>query len=178
MESRRRSIAADATREYRKERDYMETKRTEELQKVKMIPGSLAVLRVAEALARPSKPIPPDCKRIAVLIENVFDDANYYQVRGKGFLIKQKIARKHLIPIVNDHLQQELKYDRLRSADPIPLEEYLHAVHTGMHSKRPICHCKSGCGTTKCVCRVMGFKCGSDCHPAYYKKHAACKNYK
>lgn len=174
---RRASVAKKASSEYKKERSYMELKRTSELQKTTLVVGSVAILFVSEILPRSSRPIPPDCRRIPVLVENVFHDSNY-QVRGKGFLIKERVRRKFLVPIVNDHIQRELKYEKLRSVSPMPLEEYLHSTHTKLHSLKPICNCRKGCSTYTCVCRIMGYKCGTDCHPLYYKKNAACKNYK
>lgn len=170
----RNSIRHEAGQSYDRERDYMTKKHLEAVHKSRLIVGSLASLDVKSALKLMKAP--PGCAWLPVCVENVFDEGRYYQVRAKGALIAQRVERTNLLVLHNDALAREILSYPLKTANGVGLERYLK-THWVPPSSKPICMCRNGCGK-KCPCRLAGHGCGTDCHPAYYKKYPSCKNYK
>ena len=178
MMDRKDAIGKNAQIACNIERDYMQSKHEQALGSAALGTGTVAVLLVTEALPRLHEVTPPDSRRMFVVMENRFEGGRY-QVRGKGFLLKERVHRKHLIPVQNEHVRDELKYTALHTTNPMPLEEHIHSEHSNLHSMRPVCKCRNGCKTPSCACRLRGCRCGTDCHPHWCSKHhASCANYK
>lgn len=165
---------------YNKERDRMEKRHEEEMGRSYIVPGTLALVMVRDALAEKRQRPPLGCVAVPVIIENRFGDGRRYryQVKANGTLLTNHIKREHLIIQNNDLLKKEIETSSVRDAKGMSLLEYCHACWMP-RSLRPRCECKNGCKKThRCQCRKAGFKCGTDCHPAYYKRHCGCSNYK
>lgn len=172
--NKRISDIGDAT--YNAERDYRQKVHDREMVKARLLPGSLCTLLVKGTLkvAR----APAGCNSIPVVVQNVFADGNMYEVKGKCALIKEWVHRRDLILVINDTLKNEIEHTPLSSVESIPLEQYLKTYWVPP-STAPACKCTGGCKKrSKCPCRLAGYRCGSYCHPSYYKRCATCANYK
>jgi hypothetical protein len=172
---RRDIIQKKAGKAYDKERDYMDRKRRDALNETRLVVGSLCMLHIKNALRTLKAPF--GSSWLPVCVENVFADQSSYQVRAKGSLISQPIKRDCLTKIDNDALQKEILSCPLKNFEGMGLERYLKTYWVWKNDT-PMCNCKNGCKTNSCPCRVAGHGCGTHCHPAYYKKHPCCKNYK
>eukprot|EP00954_Amorphochlora_amoebiformis_P027116 1383423-Amorphochlora_amoeboformis.AAC.1 len=130
--------------------------------------GELALLLVSRVLGK--RKTPKGCENIPVMIENVLHGGNYYQVRAEGALIN-RLIRDALMAIENNReLKSKISYAKLLDSSGMSIEGYCKRVLLPV-PQAPTCYCTSGCKTNRCPCRLAGFKCGTDCHPAYYKLH-------
>lgn len=174
-EQKHKDITTAFNASYNKERDYREKVYQRDLQRMRLVVGSLAMLNVAAALNVGH--VQAGRKGIPVVVQNVFDEGVLYGIKAKGALIKERVNRGSLHLMVNESLRTEIEQSPLTTFARLTIREYL-AQYWVTPTSAPACKCNGGCKTNSCPCRAVGFKCGALCHKNYYTRHGTCKNYK